>query len=186
VAGGLGGRGLGLWGGRSIAVARLAGRVRGVPFTGEWPTLTNRPGVLVARRPRDASLQVVVSLGLAERGTGCGPEESGEPEQAAIAMRCGTAVAPHRSARAATGRRGRLSHDQRATRRAESDACQAGHGSMSSAARSAAAMASGPPVRANTSTAVSANLMTCSSPCSTARAKVSAAVCSLDCPSAVG
>jgi hypothetical protein len=49
-------------------------------------------------------------------------------------------------------------------------------GSMSSAARSAAAKASGLPVRAKTSTAVSANLITCASPCSTARAKTFRAV----------
>jgi len=55
-------------------------------------------------------------------------------------------------------------------------------GSISSAARSAAAMASGLPVRVKTSTAVSANLITCGSPCSTARAKTSRAVSSRDCP----
>lgn len=48
-----------------------------------------------------------------------------------------------------------------------------GEGSISSVARSAAAMASGLPVRAKTSMAVSANLITCASPCSTARAKIS-------------
>ena len=55
-------------------------------------------------------------------------------------------------------------------------------GSISSAARSAAAMASGLPVRVKTSTAVSANLITCASPCSTARAKTSRAVSWRDCP----
>ncbi len=67
---------------------------------------------------------------------------------------------------------------QRKARRRSNDAFLARQGSISSAARSAAAMASGLPVRAKTWTAVSANLMTCSSPCATARAKASLAMSS--------
>ncbi len=52
-----------------------------------------------------------------------------------------------------------------------------GQRSISWVARTAAARAARSPVRAYTSAAVSANLITCSSPCSTARAKVSSAAC---------
>jgi hypothetical protein len=53
----------------------------------------------------------------------------------------------------------------------------AGQRPISWLARTAAARASALPVRAYTSAAVSANLITCSSPCSTARAKVPWTAC---------
>jgi hypothetical protein len=81
----------------------------------------------------------------------------------------------------ARGERALSDRDQRTARRGN-DACAAGQGSISCAARRAAAMASGLQVRAKTSTAVSANLITCASPCPTARVKVSLAVSSRECP----